>query len=185
MNIKEINDLKTAVEKGDAKAQYTLGLAYYNGDGVPRNHVETARLWLLAAKQGLTFAQCNLSTLYASGDGVPQDYQESLKWLRMAADPKQGNNAGAQFNLGCAYRDGEGVAQDDTEAVKWWRMAAEQGDAEAQHALAKACFGGKGVPQPVTKSTLLEGVEWLRKSAAQGHAGAKMTLEMLKQQGLI
>ena len=180
-----IDELKTAAEKGDPKAQYTLGLAYYNGDRVPRNHVEAARLWLLAAQQDLVEAQCNISTLYASGDGVPQDYQESLKWLRKAADPEQGNNAGAQYNLGCAYRDGEGVTADDTEAVKWWRLAAEQGDADAQYALAMAYIGGKGVPLPVSATALMGAVELLRKAAAQGHTKAKMALEMFKQKGII
>jgi hypothetical protein len=36
------------------------------------------------------------------------------------------------------YHDGEGVLQDYAEAMKWFRKAADQGDAEAQYALASA-----------------------------------------------
>lgn len=47
------------------------------------------------------------------------------------------------------------------------RAAAEKGDAEAQYELADAYFFGRGVPRDCEKT-----VEWRRKAADQGHAGA-------------
>ena len=42
----------------------------------------------------------------------------------------------AQWHLGRQYRDGDMVPQDFTQAHRWIRMAADQGNAEAQNALA-------------------------------------------------
>ena len=44
-----VNSLKAAAEQGDAKAQFNLGNMYLNGRGVPKDVVEAARLFRLAA----------------------------------------------------------------------------------------------------------------------------------------
>ena len=41
-----------AAGRGDAGAQFVLGLRYHNGAGVPRDHAEAARWLRLAAEQG-------------------------------------------------------------------------------------------------------------------------------------
>ena len=38
--------------KGNAEARTLLGAMYWSGEGVPRDHKEAARLYLLAANQG-------------------------------------------------------------------------------------------------------------------------------------
>src|SRR5260221_345140 len=63
------------------------------------------------------------------------------------------------------------MAKDDGEAVKWWHKAADQGDAEAQHSLARCYIKGEGVVK-----NNIEAVKWLRKAADQGHAGAQQYL---------
>ena len=45
----DLGALQTRAERGDAAAQYALGLRYYKGDGVQKNFVE-AYTWLLIAK---------------------------------------------------------------------------------------------------------------------------------------
>lgn len=55
---------------------------------------------------------------------------------------------------------------------------AQGGDPKAQFDLANAYVGGQGVPMNPAK-----GMEWLRKSADQGYAGAEVTLGALYQQG--
>ena len=44
----EADTLQTRAERGDAKAQYALGLCYYNGNGVIKNYVEAYKWFLLA-----------------------------------------------------------------------------------------------------------------------------------------
>jgi TPR repeat protein len=46
---------------------------YAKGDGVAQDKAEAARLWRLAAEQGVAEVQTNLGFMYAKGDGVAQD----------------------------------------------------------------------------------------------------------------
>jgi len=96
---------------GDALAQFHMGSAYSNGDGVMKNGTEALKWYRLAADQGYANAQNNLGAMYYAGDGVIQDFTEAAKWYRLAAE--QGVEI-AQLNLGLAYRVGEGVPQDDS-----------------------------------------------------------------------
>jgi TPR repeat protein len=116
-----IAELKKQAAAGDAKAQYSLGVAYANGYGVSEDKSEALRWWRKAADQGYIKAEFRLGVAYDLGDGVPKDEAEAARWYRKAAD--QGY-AEAQFSLGAAYRDGAGVQKDNAEAYFWLSLAA-------------------------------------------------------------
>jgi TPR repeat protein len=108
-------------EQGDARAQSVLGLAYYRGRGVPRDHTEAANWFGRAASHGDVAAQYYLGLMYSEGQGVPQDHIEAAKWYRLAAD--QGD-AVAQYNLALSYAKGEAGAPDHVSAYIWFNLAA-------------------------------------------------------------
>ena len=164
----DLSALRKKAEQGDAKAQFNLGIAYFDGQGVPEDKKEALKWFRLAAEQGNAKAQYNLGVVYFDGQGVPKDSKEAVKWYRLAAD--QGF-AEAQFNLGWAYFFGYAVPQDYKEAVKWYRLAAEQGNAKAQLNLGVAYSNGQGVPQ-----NQIEAVRWYRLAADQGSAEAQLNL---------
>ena len=110
-------------ERGDAEAQFILGIMYDDGEGVPQDYAEAVRWYRRAAEQGHASAQFNLGLRYDNGYGVPQDYAEALRWYRRAAE--QGH-AGAQNNLGLMYEDGAGVPKDFVQAHKWYNLAASR-----------------------------------------------------------
>ncbi len=58
-------------EKGDAAAQWPLGMLYRFGLGVPRNYAEAVKWYRLAAEQGFDAAQHDLGDMYYLGWGVP------------------------------------------------------------------------------------------------------------------
>ena len=117
----EIEQLRVEAELlGDAVAQFSLGLMYATGNGVPRDYQEAIKWYRLAAEQGYSGGQYNLGLMYYQGKGVAQDYQEAVKWVRFAAE--QGE-ATSQLNLGVMYDKGEGVAQDYVQAHKWFNLA--------------------------------------------------------------
>ncbi len=116
-----IAELKKQAAAGDAKAQYSLGVAYANGYGVSEDKSEALRWWRKAADQGYIKAEFRLGVAYDLGDGVPRDEAEAVRGYRIAAD--QGY-AEAQFSLGAAYRDGAGVPKDNAEAYFWLSLAA-------------------------------------------------------------
>jgi TPR repeat protein len=108
-------------EQGDAGAQFSLGVSYREGKGVPRDYAQAVSWWRKSAGQGYASAQSALGFMYANGQGVSEDAAQAVVWYRKAAD--QGV-ARAQFNLGVMCVEGQGVVQDRIEAYKWLSLAA-------------------------------------------------------------
>ncbi|RBP44644.1 Sel1 repeat-containing protein [Roseimicrobium gellanilyticum] len=75
---------KHAAERGNANAQFSIGKAYQNGDGVQENHEEALKWFRMAADQGMVDAQYAVGDAYKNGRGVPADNAEALQWYRKA-----------------------------------------------------------------------------------------------------
>ena len=80
---------KNAAEKGDASAQYNLGLRYVDGRGVAKDSAEAAKWFRKAADQGNANGQFELGYLYEIGKGVAKDQKQAAKWYQKAS--AQGN----------------------------------------------------------------------------------------------
>ena len=98
----EAEEYRQAAERGEAWAQYNLGLMYDNGDGVPEDDTEAVKWYRKAAEQGLANAQYNLGVMYANGNGVPEDNVVAYMWLNLAA--AQGHED-AKTNKGVVSED--------------------------------------------------------------------------------
>ena len=70
----------------DPETTYRFGMMSFDGRGVPRDYVEAANWFRMAAEQGHAKAQRNLAVMYQNGQGVPQDSSEAAKWYRMAVE---------------------------------------------------------------------------------------------------
>ena len=95
----QAGDLQTALqewrlsaEAGFAPAQANLALMYHNGQGVPQDYAEAAKLYRLAAEQGIAGAQTNLGSMYYRGEGVLQDSVVAHMWFNIGA--ANGNELG-------------------------------------------------------------------------------------------
>jgi hypothetical protein len=76
---------RQAADQGNAAAQFSLGAAYRDGEGVKRDD-QLAVAWLQkAANQGLAMAQDSLGLMYADGKGVPRDLGKAIEWSQKAA----------------------------------------------------------------------------------------------------
>jgi TPR repeat protein len=189
-----------AGNKGDAEAQYKLGVIYETNEGVTADDVwaakrslragqyrlaaeqgifkddtQAAKWFRLAADQGLGPAQYKLGLMYQRGKGVTKDDTQAAKWFRLAAD--QGDSR-AQFNLGVAYDNGQGVSEDDVQAIKWFRLAADQGLADAQYNIGFMYRQGQGVPKDDAQA-----VKWFRLAAEQNNAQAQNYLGFMYRNG--
>jgi TPR repeat protein len=71
--------------QGSAPAEFSLGLMYSRGQGVPQDNAEAVKLYLEAANQGDGAAQLKLGTMFARGRTVPQDNVCALMWYNLAA----------------------------------------------------------------------------------------------------
>ena len=155
---------------------FYLGLAYYQGVGVPSSDLARAVAWWhLAAQQGCAQAQNNLGRVYEQGEGVQADYARAVYWYRRAADQ---HHATAQYNLGVTYELGRGVARDLRQAATWYQRAAEQGYAPAQYNLGGMLRSGRGLGQDLEKAA-----SWYRKAAQQNYAPAQFNLAVMHEQG--
>src|ERR687891_693312 len=102
-------EIRPGADKGDAKARYELGRAFFSGTlGVAKDEAEAVKWFRKAAEQNLADAQFSLGVCYAIGQGVAKDDAEAVKWFRKAAEQ---NYARAQYNLGVRYTKGQGVAK--------------------------------------------------------------------------
>ena len=81
----EFLTVKAKAEKGDATAQFNLGLMYMNDLGVEKDYAEAVKWYRKSAEQGNANAQNILGIMYEKGNGVEKDYVEALKWYNKAA----------------------------------------------------------------------------------------------------
>ena len=94
---KVLAEIRAGADKGDAKAQYELGRAFFSGTlGVAKDEAEAVKWFRKAAEQNLADAQYNLGVYYDSGEGVAKDEVEAYKWWLLAAG--QGNDD-AKYNM--------------------------------------------------------------------------------------
>lgn len=84
-------EFRPLAEQGYRLAQYTLGVMYVQGQGVPQNYRTAYKWFSRAAAQGVPQAQFELGRLYERGLGVPQDFVLAHAWINLAtaaADPE-------------------------------------------------------------------------------------------------
>ena len=135
-------ELRPLADRGDAEAQYRVGLMYEFGKGFPKDATQAVSWLRKAANQGHAAAQVELGVIYMSGEGVAKDDAQAVSWFRKAAEL---GSATAQYDLGMMYAKGAGVKVDNTQAVEWLRKSADQGFALAQFDLGVAYENGEGV----------------------------------------
>lgn len=78
--------LQHASDKGNANAQFYMGLMYRNGYGVEQDFARAVEYYSLAADQGNAGAQNNLGVMYYNGEGVVQDYEKAAEYFQLAAE---------------------------------------------------------------------------------------------------
>lgn len=81
-----ISLLSKAVVAKSLTARFNLGMAYYNGDGVPRDALKASQWLKLAVIQNFSEAKYSLGLLLIEGEGgIQKNTNEGLKLLREAA----------------------------------------------------------------------------------------------------
>ncbi len=88
---KSPKSLRERAERGDAVAQFLLGVRYDLGQGVVQDVAEAAHWYRKAAAQGYAPAQVALGLMYALGGGITQDYVEAHLWINLAASHASGS----------------------------------------------------------------------------------------------
>jgi len=79
-----------AAERGDPRAQTTIGFMHETGRCLPQDYMLAAAWYQRAAQQGYPPAQQFLGLLYDKGQGVAEDYVTAHTWLNLAASGAAG-----------------------------------------------------------------------------------------------
>ena len=166
--------LRPAAEAGDRAAQYQLGLAYRDGQGVPRDQ-QSAYFWLSLAASAPSTSQ-----------GAAQRALEGVASALTPAERQAGDRRGfeelhrlaeagrawAQLFLGAAYFGGtEFTPKNQGVGLQWFQRAATQGDSQARYKLGEFFLQGNGVTADAVRA-----MEFFKLAARQGHAEAQFML---------
>jgi uncharacterized protein len=115
-----VAELLPLARKGNASAQYYIGLMCHQGKGLPEDNSAAAGWARKAAAQGNAEAEALLGILYAQGQGVRRDDVEAARWFQKAA--LQGNWMG-QMKMGICHMCGLGLPLDYLKAYMWFDLA--------------------------------------------------------------
>jgi TPR repeat protein len=194
--------------RGDAEAQYRIGLLYEQGTGLPQNPDQAARLygraaaqghwralWRIkkAAKAGGAVAQLCLGDFFNTAFGDNRDERQAQQWFERAA--KQGL-AEAQVHLGRTYLPPpsswgfvgrmfthlfgkwHGPKRDIALAIRWFRSASDRGNADGAFQLGLLYLLGHYVEQDVPA-----GLKLMEDAATKGLAHAQISLAVIYSEG--
>tara|TARA_B100000676_G_C18017319_1_gene810430 strand:- start:341 stop:961 length:621 start_codon:yes stop_codon:yes gene_type:complete len=173
---KAIDALHEAAEKGNAEAQFRLGVLYGNGDDGIKLDQEKAMSWFkLAARQGHENALITMAWMYANGAGVGANEKKARELYLLAADH---GSAKAQYVIATMYRFAQfGAEKDMRKALKYYNKSADQGFSTAQFALGKMLAEGK-----IVEKNLVTALQWLSLAQANGSNRAENLIKELLQQ---
>ncbi|MFW2541368.1 SEL1-like repeat protein [Primorskyibacter sp. 2E107] len=159
---------KSAAARGNAEAQYYLGMLYSDGVGTEQSPQDALTWMLAAAENGHVPAMFELSRIYSRGLGAQANKEQAIRWLTEAASA---GHAEAQYYLSFALDSGRGLAQNRGEALNWLRRSAEAGLVPAQAALGRKYLNADG-----TERNAAEGIRWLQQAANRGDVAAMSDL---------
>lgn len=165
---------KKAAERGNAKAQHSLGTLLIYGQEKP--DYQQAAPWLMkAAQQDHPKAIYEWARLQILGRGTPVDMKSGFALMNKAAKMSV---PAAQYQMGRIYQNSEFVTPDLEIAAKWFREAAYQGAAQAQYELGKAYYFGHGV-----EKSGKDALYWFQRAANQGNNRAQWALASIYTHG--
>jgi TPR repeat protein len=119
--------LQPLAEKGDVSAQYTVGIANYQGLGTPQDYALAMKWFSRAAAQDLAPAEYCVGVMLAHGEGMRANPTAAIAWYKRAVAHGYGP---AFHNLAIQYGEGRGVSQDMAIALAYFIVSTERGVAQ-------------------------------------------------------
>ncbi len=162
---------KRSAECGEKDSWYYVGVAYADGQGVPKDESYGALCFEKGLFSGNSIGCCNrLGAMYFDGRGVERNVEKGIELIQKAFD--QGNRWGLVY-LGRAYLFGLGVPKDYGKAKEFLEQMKGENH-EKDYMLGLIYAQGLGVPEDIKK-----GVEYLKK--AQDREDAREELAKYKK----
>jgi TPR repeat protein len=115
-------------------AQFKVGIIYFEGNGVPRDHAAALRAFRGAGDRGHAPAMNNAGVMHEQGLGTAASDSAALDWYFKALSAGSNHALG---NLDVFYARGRGAPPALPEAIAWYRRGAEAGVPGARFKLAE------------------------------------------------
>ena len=168
--------LQEKANKGDANAQYLLGMDYLEKSNLDRRNLKKALSWLqLSANQNHAPAQETLGILYYTGEAGGRDYPKAIELLTSATNS---GRADATLWLGRAYGEGNGVKKDPIKSNELILRSSELGSTEGRRIIGTQLIYAAGPTQDIEK-----GIDYLNQAANKGNIQAKFQLALEYMKG--
>lgn len=177
-------NFRKAAKEGHPEGEYRLGLAYYEGNGIPHSW-ESAILWFeKAAEHGHARALEYLARIYHYGIGTERNIMRALELYIQSAESGNGH---AMKRLGKVFHSGELGVQDEQRSSDYYEQAFEtlydqamgENDDEAQVQLGNSYLDGEGVKQSYPLA-----VKMYQRAIANNNAAAYNSLGICYGSGL-
>jgi TPR repeat protein len=159
-------------DNGERQGCNSLGLMYYNGEGVAKDLHHATELFTRACDAKGPGGCLNLGLMYVRGEIQPNDPNRAADFFKRACD---GGLPGGCVNLGLLYAKGDGVPQDVTRAAALYTSACDQGNGVSCNLLGLFTEHGRGMPKDLDRAA-----ELFKKSCDAGVQLGCENLERLK-----
>lgn len=173
-------------KKGNARANYLLGLCFEKGEGVPADPEEAKRRLRLSSDASNIEATVRLGDYACEGIGGLPNPDEALRCYKKAMNA---GNAEAAFKLGYGYETASFVEEDRALALECYDKAASLGNEEAkERATALRQRGAEEYARGMNayeNRARDQAIALFRSAAAVGHPGAAAFLGELTEVGFL
>lgn len=140
--------------------------------GTFTDNVRAAKMFLIAAKAGLSSSQDNLGWFYENGRGFEKDPESACHWYGESA--RQGNVHAMTCYAWC-LNSGFGCVTDYRSAIEWYTKAADANDPRAIYNLGVMHERGEGTPVDYDEARRL-----YTRAAGLDYEPARKALENIK-----
>jgi len=127
---KSLPDLRKLADRGDAEAQWQLGVRYHTGEDVAHDDAQAMQWFQRAAEQGHVTAQATLGAYYWAGRGVPEDLSKAYFWSAIALAQGDENSKSRLEGLASQMTQAQ-VSAARQQAEVWIRAHSQRAKSEA------------------------------------------------------
>lgn len=121
---------KKAISLGSVRAQWSLGVMYFDGLGVTQSYEKALEYFKLAADQGDADGLVNLGFMFDFGHGLPRDRTKAYDLYFKAACK---GSKDALYNLGSLCLECDGFSKNLVEAWAWFSIHAGRPSLEEEN----------------------------------------------------
>ena len=141
---------RKAAQNGYPEAEYLIGRAYYDGNGIPHSWKHAIKWLSISSEHGNSKAMYLLARIYRYGIGGERNTMKALELYTKSADLGNGR---AMKTLGEVYHTGELGVVDENRSLEFYEKAWEvlyekafgENDGESQQVLGNSYLDGEGV----------------------------------------